>query len=106
MIFHCSLNNRSRLAPTTSVLSRIDRKSTRLNSSHVEISYAVFCLKKKMLNYKASPLNHACRPCGDVQQPAPTAKLYASDAAVTAECPATHVCACNPFISTRLATRP
>src|SRR5690349_25171660 len=27
--------------------SRIDRKSTRLNSSHVEISYAVFCLKKK-----------------------------------------------------------
>src|SRR5438874_13631824 len=29
------------------VLSRRDRKSTRLNSSHVEISYAVFCLKKK-----------------------------------------------------------
>src|SRR5438874_11968615 len=28
-----------------------DRKSTRLNSSHVEISYAVFCLKKK---------KHAC----------------------------------------------
>src|SRR5690606_41642619 len=27
-----------------------DRKSTRLNSSHVKISYAVFCLKKKMLN--------------------------------------------------------
>src|SRR5690349_24525781 len=27
--------------------SLIDRKSTRLNSSHVEISYAVFCLKKK-----------------------------------------------------------
>src|SRR5690349_22716380 len=27
--------------------SRADRKSTRLNSSHVEISYAVFCLKKK-----------------------------------------------------------
>src|SRR5690349_24186348 len=25
----------------------LDRKSTRLNSSHVEISYAVFCLKKK-----------------------------------------------------------
>src|SRR5438874_5186034 len=28
-------------------LSNRDRKSTRLNSSHVEISYAVFCLKKK-----------------------------------------------------------
>src|SRR5690554_8077819 len=27
--------------------SRLDRKSTRLNSSHVRISYAVFCLKKK-----------------------------------------------------------
>src|SRR5690606_39524127 len=26
-----------------------DRKSTRLNSSHVKISYAVFCLKKKMI---------------------------------------------------------
>src|SRR5688572_31944600 len=26
---------------------RIDRKSTRLNSSHSQISYAVFCLKKK-----------------------------------------------------------
>src|SRR5699024_12640070 len=29
------------------VLEKKDRKSTRLNSSHVSISYAVFCLKKK-----------------------------------------------------------
>src|SRR5207253_11091937 len=29
---------------------RQDRKSTRLNSSHVAISYAVFCLKKKIMN--------------------------------------------------------
>src|SRR3712207_8827747 len=28
-----------------------DRKSTRLNSSHANISYAVFCLKKKKLDY-------------------------------------------------------
>src|SRR3712207_7771692 len=28
-----------------------DRKSTRLNSSHANISYAVFCLKKKKFNY-------------------------------------------------------
>src|SRR5690554_7788432 len=28
---------------------RTDRKSTRLNSSHVRISYAVFCLKKKII---------------------------------------------------------
>src|SRR5690606_33235772 len=31
----------------TRMLTRKDRKSTRLNSSHVKISYAVFCLKKK-----------------------------------------------------------
>src|SRR5690606_41031932 len=31
----------------------VDRKSTRLNSSHVKISYAVFCLKKKI---KSKPL--------------------------------------------------
>src|SRR5690242_21486227 len=30
--------------------SRQDRKSTRLNSSHMSISYAVFCLKKKKKN--------------------------------------------------------
>src|SRR5437868_7580773 len=30
----------------------LDRKSTRLNSSHVSISYAVFCLKKKKHNRK------------------------------------------------------
>src|SRR5207249_6277332 len=33
-----------------------DRKSTRLNSSHVSISYAVFCLKKKI------PENHGMMP--------------------------------------------
>src|SRR5690242_16078371 len=31
-------------------LSKVDRKSTRLNSSHMSISYAVFCLKKKKNN--------------------------------------------------------
>src|SRR5436309_10008799 len=33
--------------PCRSSWNRRDRKSTRLNSSHVKISYAVFCLKKK-----------------------------------------------------------
>src|SRR5256885_4938468 len=43
----CSASSRSR-----------DRKSTRLNSSHLVISYAVFCLKKKNKNlYTLSPLN-------------------------------------------------
>src|SRR2546426_5489900 len=33
----------------------LDRKSTRLNSSHLVISYAVFCLKKKKKNNTHSP---------------------------------------------------
>src|SRR5690554_7188148 len=33
-----------------------DRKSTRLNSSHVRISYAVFCLKKKITPHFFSPI--------------------------------------------------
>src|SRR5207249_11518855 len=32
---------------SVTVVNLVDRKSTRLNSSHVSISYAVFCLKKK-----------------------------------------------------------
>src|SRR5690625_5382408 len=35
------------LIKMNNLLDEIDRKSTRLNSSHVAISYAVFCLKKK-----------------------------------------------------------
>src|SRR5438067_4502617 len=37
----------SRPRPPREVAPQLDRKSTRLNSSHVSISYAVFCLKKK-----------------------------------------------------------
>src|SRR5690606_41873733 len=36
-------------AQLPAVIRKTDRKSTRLNSSHVKISYAVFCLKKKKL---------------------------------------------------------
>src|SRR5690606_41889566 len=36
-----------RLTLLTAFILSLDRKSTRLNSSHVKISYAVFCLKKK-----------------------------------------------------------
>src|SRR5690349_23633683 len=46
-----------------------DRKSTRLNSSHVEISYAVFCLKKKKKRQaqkpKLSRRRLRCEACGD-----------------------------------------
>src|SRR5699024_11673201 len=41
-------NNRMRIEKYNPVHTR-DRKSTRLNSSHVSISYAVFCLKKKKI---------------------------------------------------------
>src|SRR5438132_4110078 len=40
-----------------------DRKSTRLNSSHTVISYAVFCLKKKN---KIGALEAATVPCGPI----------------------------------------
>src|SRR3712207_8661653 len=41
----------------------VDRKSTRLNSSHANISYAVFCLKKKkkIMREKYSTYIHAAR---------------------------------------------
>src|SRR5207249_8724612 len=41
------------LGPSASLAK--DRKSTRLNSSHVSISYAVFCLKKKMTDRPKEP---------------------------------------------------
>src|SRR5437773_7033534 len=41
----------------------VDRKSTRLNSSHITISYAVFCLKKKTTKTSAPPtLLHSYTP--------------------------------------------
>src|SRR3712207_8181161 len=43
-----SISNTTRPASTSGRRKRpVDRKSTRLNSSHANISYAVFCLKKK-----------------------------------------------------------
>src|SRR5690349_23482587 len=49
-------------APTV-VVDVEDRKSTRLNSSHVEISYAVFCLKKKN-SVRFRGLGASARPAG------------------------------------------
>src|SRR2546428_5881253 len=39
------------LSPDGRRIAFVDRKSTRLNSSHDQISYAVFCLKKKKKSY-------------------------------------------------------
>src|SRR5690349_23351853 len=54
-LFRSGIARRVKNAPGSALIGNIarkpksmeDRKSTRLNSSHVEISYAVFCLKKK-----------------------------------------------------------
>src|SRR5438132_8277900 len=46
--------------PVREAVELLDRKSTRLNSSHTVISYAVFCLKKKKrVSYHHHPSNHA-----------------------------------------------
>src|SRR5207245_11354551 len=45
--FFCALVQRLQIRALYLVLAAQDRKSTRLNSSHGSISYAVFCLKKK-----------------------------------------------------------
>src|SRR2546422_5939709 len=50
-------SQRERTAENRQVRGRGDRKSTRLNSSHGYISYAVFCLKKKKNAYKQQTLN-------------------------------------------------
>src|SRR5258708_30648734 len=43
-------------------ITRRDRKSTRLNSSHQIISYAVFCLKKKKNTYQKNAATDALSP--------------------------------------------
>src|SRR2546430_7863337 len=64
----CSFNSRTgRLWPrNASILpaeraeaNSRDRKSTRLNSSHSQISYAVFCLKKKKTNHPSFPIRNS-----------------------------------------------
>src|SRR5690625_5758066 len=44
---YCNLLQCTHFADTAVAVLQEDRKSTRLNSSHVAVSYAVFCLKKK-----------------------------------------------------------
>src|SRR5256885_9316858 len=51
--------------PSLSPQSKRDRKSTRLNSSHLVISYAVFCLKKKTI-LTQSIVNQIVNQCADL----------------------------------------
>src|SRR3989442_11030127 len=52
------IHRKTAFATTGTKVNAGDRKSTRLNSSHVRISYAVFCLKKKK---SQSPNQLPCR---------------------------------------------
>src|SRR5205085_8746378 len=65
-ILDCAVLHRGRLQRHQDV-ARADRKSTRLNSSHSQISYAVFCLKKKKDNPGYSRRSTFCR-----ERPQPT----------------------------------
>src|SRR5437773_5027261 len=74
-VFDCHVNR----SPIAGVIERViyhpgafvsaeDRKSTRLNSSHITISYAVFCLKKKTINI-AEKLEIVGRICLEKETP-------------------------------------
>src|SRR5690625_6004678 len=52
-------------APLVGAAPALDRKSTRLNSSHVAISYAVFCLKNKNTLSDGHPAGLLSHPAAD-----------------------------------------
>src|SRR2546430_10534507 len=61
---HVARRDRDAVRPVERVANRVqwaDRKSTRLNSSHSQISYAVFCLKKKKQESDAGNENAVSR---------------------------------------------
>src|SRR5258705_5526195 len=68
---HERLVNLARLLPVRPRevhATEADRKSTRLNSSHLGISYAVFCLKKKKNNCRRKASDHLHQSaCDEVQ---------------------------------------
>src|SRR2546430_4902572 len=59
-------------ASSDACLKGPDRKSTRLNSSHSQISYAVFCLKKTKLGSSSSVIGTTCAPGAKVRQTGPS----------------------------------
>src|SRR2546430_12996696 len=60
---------RAELSPEQQPSARPDRKSTRLNSSHSQISYAVFCLKKKKQKTDTHCLDPHVRPADTIVCP-------------------------------------
>src|SRR3712207_6973778 len=80
---------------------RVDRKSTRLNSSHANISYAVFCLKKKK-NYK--PDNHLAHDDSAASPPCQTS--HYSGPSQTHPPSIWHSLVCSLYDSTHLPSAP
>src|SRR5256885_3562581 len=74
---------------------REDRKSTRLNSSHLVISYAVFCLKKKRPNcetstsWRSGPTSHTSTP---LTRPPPTSTTQLSTGPTASSFPLVRTC--------------
>src|SRR2546427_5653440 len=58
---HLDLGHRGAVGEVLERLALQDRKSTRLNSSHSQISYAVFCLKKKKITKRTNTTAHSHR---------------------------------------------
>src|SRR5256885_7762591 len=54
-VYGCDIDDIREIVPFRANLANVDRKSTRLNSSHLVISYAVFCLKKKKTTRPYAP---------------------------------------------------
>src|SRR5256885_2878652 len=57
------------LKPANIMIDGEDRKSTRLNSSHLVISYAVFCLKKKKYPESSVSNNSSSQPASEGLRP-------------------------------------
>src|SRR5688572_31331476 len=62
-------------SPRTSAENPTDRKSTRLNSSHSQISYAVFCLKKKKKKHTTTRHRQKKKLVQECSQLTQTAKI-------------------------------
>src|SRR2546430_2872493 len=65
-----------------------DRKSTRLNSSHSQISYAVFCLKKK--NYQQTKISRLANAAQGTVRPTTSVTGLAGSLRPSSRCPTLH----------------
>src|SRR2546430_5109233 len=71
-----SRSSPARAEKRTNATRPSDRKSTRLNSSHSQISYAVFCLKKNKHLTNQRSLGQRCRPLTTVTSVQPSCRQH------------------------------